>query len=141
MLIDITINGQAHQLDIHPGTLLLDLLRESGLPSLRDSDAALVDGKVIHTGIYLAAQAHKRTVLTVEGLNIQEPVQAAILETCASFDPPMLLAAYELLSGTPNPTEADAQDALAGTSAEVARVLQAAQRIREGRGALSLTAT
>ena len=155
MQIEMSINGQDQCLDLHPGTLLLDLLREQGLHSVKGSEenalsgcgSVLVDGKLIDSSIYLAAQAHKREVLTVEAFGTPErphPIQEAFVEAgaiqCDSCSPGMVLATYELISSNPEPSESDAREALSGLvwrcsghATPVEAVLLAARKMREGR--------
>ncbi|MEW6278476.1 MAG: (2Fe-2S)-binding protein, partial [Candidatus Eremiobacterota bacterium] len=106
----------------------------------------LIDGKSINSCIYLAAQAHGRTILTVEGLGTPQdlhPLQQAFVETgavqCGYCTPAMVLAAHELLTQNPDPTEADVRDALSGQLCRctgyvkpVEAVLLAARRMKEG---------
>jgi putative selenate reductase molybdopterin-binding subunit len=150
----ITLNGKTADFEFHPGTILLDFLREQGLHSVKYScdtgesgcDAVLVDGKLINSGIYLAAQAHKREVITLEHLGTpsdMHPIQEAFVECgaiqCGYCTPAMILGAYELLSTDLNPTEDQARDALSGVLCRctgyvkpVEAILLAAKRIREG---------
>lgn len=129
MIIRLTINGEDKQFDCHPGALLLELLRDNGLHSVKYSDehgdagndAVLVDGKLINSGIMLAAQAHGRKVVTVEALGTPErmhPIQEAFVETgaiqCGYCSPAMILSAYELIQRSPEPTDEEIKDALGG---------------------------
>jgi aerobic-type carbon monoxide dehydrogenase small subunit (CoxS/CutS family) len=154
MQIDININGQDRHLEIHPGTLLLQLLRDQGLHSVKYSDemgdsgcdAVLVDGKLINSAIYLAAQAHRREILTVEAFGTPDnlhPIQEAFIETgaiqCGYCTPAMILATYELLTENPEPTESDVRESLSvilcrctGYAKPVEAILLAAKRMREG---------
>ena len=153
MRVELKINGQDQQFEIEPGTLLLDLLREHGYHSVKYSDetgesgcdAVLVDGKLLNSGIYLAAQAHRRSVVTVEGLGTPDalhPIQQAFIETgaiqCGYCTPAMILSTYEMISQNPQPSEQDARDALSGVlcrctgyAKPIEAMLLAAQRMRE----------
>ena len=154
MQAQITINGKTNDYEFHPGTLLLEFLRDQGLHSVKYScdtgetgcDAVLVDGKLINSGIYLAAQAHKREVITVEYLGTpseMHPIQEAFVECgaiqCGYCSPAMILGAYELLSSNLNPTEDQAREALSGVLCRctgyvkpIEAILLAAKRLREG---------
>lgn len=154
MRVDININGQDQHFEIHPGTLLLELLRQNGYHSVKYSDeagdsgcdAVLVDGKLLNSGIYLAAQAHLRSVVTVEALGTPDnlhPIQQAFIETgaiqCGYCTPAMILSTYELISRNQEPTEQDARDALSGVlcrctgyAKPIEAMMLAAQRMREG---------
>ena len=75
MKLSIVVNDQDIEADIHPGTLLIDFLRDNGFCSVKfscedgqsGSDAVLLDGRLVNSAITLAAQAHLRQVTTVEG--------------------------------------------------------------------------
>jgi aerobic carbon-monoxide dehydrogenase small subunit len=72
----VTVNGEHVRATVAPSELLLDFLRERlGLTGAKRSCDAqvcgtctvLVDGGPVSACTYLAAEAHGRTVLTVEG--------------------------------------------------------------------------
>lgn len=152
MKIELTLNGTPRTFEIHPGTLLMELLRSEGLHSVKHgcetgecgSCSVLVDGHSLNACIYLAAQAHKREVLTAEYLGSPDhlhPLQEAFVETgaiqCGYCTPAMLMAAYELLLENPQPTESQVRDAFSGTLCRctgyvkpVEAVLKAAEAIR-----------
>lgn len=139
MKLSIVVNDQDIEADIHPGTLLLDFLRDREFCS----EAVLLDGRLIDPAIALAAQAHLRQVTTADILRDPEnlhPIQQAFVETGAvkSGDSSslMILAALELLNENHEPTELEARDCIAGVqstddgkSAEA--ILLAATRMRE----------
>lgn len=129
MKIEFKVNGQQLTLDVHPGSLLIDVLRDNGYKSVKfscedgqsGSDAILLDGKLINSAITLAAQVHQRQVTTVEALGDPDnlhPIQQAFVETgaiqCGYCTPAMILATLELLHHNHEPSEADAREALSG---------------------------
>jgi carbon-monoxide dehydrogenase small subunit len=72
----LTVNGREVQADVEPQELLLDLLRERlGLTGAKRSCdvqvcgtcTVLVDGAPVSACSYLAADAHQKEVLTIEG--------------------------------------------------------------------------
>lgn len=154
MKIDLTINDRFATYDVHPGTLLMELLRKEGWFSVKHgcetgecgTCTVLIDGLSINSCIYLAAQAHGKTITTVEALGTPEkmhPIQQAFVETgavqCGYCTPAMVLAAHELLSSNHEPTEADVRDALTGQLCRctgyvkpVEAVMLAARRMKEG---------
>lgn len=154
MKIDLTINGNTGTYDVHPGTLLMELLRQEGWFSVKHgcetgecgTCTVLIDGLSINSCIYLAAQAHGKSVTTVEALGTptkMHPIQQAFVETgavqCGYCTPAMVLAAQELLSQNHEPTEADVRDALSGQLCRctgyvkpVEAVMLAARRMKEG---------
>jgi carbon-monoxide dehydrogenase small subunit len=69
----------------------------------------------------LAAQAHEREVVTVEGLapaGELHAVQQAFVDAgavqCGFCTPGLIVASHDLLARDPRPTEADIREALAG---------------------------
>jgi carbon-monoxide dehydrogenase small subunit len=80
-----------------------------------------MDGVLVCACLVLGAQAHGRTVTTVEGL-VQEgdlhPVQDAFVAAgavqCGFCTPGLIVATHELLGRNPNPTDAEIREALAG---------------------------
>jgi carbon-monoxide dehydrogenase small subunit len=68
-----------------------------------------------------AGQAEGRSIVTVEGLasgNDLHPVQQAFLRTgavqCGFCTPGLIVAAHDLLTRTPRPTDSQIREALAG---------------------------
>ncbi len=76
MRVHLTLNGRPTELDVAPSDLLLDVLRDRlGLTGgKRSCDVqvcgactVLVDGGPVSSCTYLAAEAHGRQVMTIEG--------------------------------------------------------------------------
>jgi aerobic carbon-monoxide dehydrogenase small subunit len=127
--IEITVNGRPLRAEVEARTSLLDYLRGEGLLGAKagcDSGACgactvLLDGRPVNACLTLAVRAQGHGVQTVEGLGSPEVlhrVQAAFLAEgavqCGFCTPAMLLSAKALLDAVPQPTEAEARDALAG---------------------------
>ena len=154
MHIQCTLNAKNESFEIHPGTLLSELLREQGLFSVKHSceqgdsgcDAVLVDGRLVNSSITLAAQAHGRTILTVEGIGHPEclhPIQQSFVDCgaiqCGYCSPAMILSAYALFQENPEPDDAAIRDSLSGIlcrctgyAKPVEAIQVAAQRMKEG---------
>jgi aerobic carbon-monoxide dehydrogenase small subunit len=131
MRIQITVNGTEREIDnVWPGESLLYVLRERlGMPGSKNaceqgecgSCSVYLDGVLVCACLVLAAQAHERSVTTVEGL-VQDgdlhPVQDAFVATgavqCGFCTPGLIVATHELLGRNPNPTDAEIREALAG---------------------------
>src|SRR5437016_11700528 len=91
MLIRTNVNGEERQADVWPGTSLLSMLRDHlGLVGSKNaceqgecgSCSVWLDGELVCSCLVLAAQAHERTVRTVEGLRDDgrlHPAQEAII--------------------------------------------------------------
>jgi carbon-monoxide dehydrogenase small subunit len=151
--VRLTVNGQAREVDVEPGLLLVDLLRDRlGLKGTHagcltgDCGACtvLLDGRSAKACTVLAASARDACVTTLEGLGGPErlhPVQQAFWDEhgfqCGFCLPGMVLAAVELLEDDRDPTEAEVRHALSGTlcrctgyQSQIAAVLAAARRLR-----------
>jgi carbon-monoxide dehydrogenase small subunit len=151
--IELTINGQQYHVDVAVGETLLDLLRRLGLKSVKfacgtgncGACTVLMDGRPVLSCIMLAAQAHNRAVVTVEGLAADgglHPLQQAFIEfgapQCGFCTPGMLMAAAGLLSENPDPTRDEVRAAISGNICRcsgyvgvVDAVMDAARRMRE----------
>ncbi len=74
--LDLTINGETHQLMVEPHWSLLQVLRrELGMTGTKENCleaecgvcTVLLDGKAVNTCILLAEQARGRSIVTIEG--------------------------------------------------------------------------
>lgn len=127
-MISFTLNGQAVSCDAAPTLRLTEVLREHlgqrGTKVGCDAGdcgacTVLVNGRAVCACMVPAAQAMGATVETVEA---QTPtltrLRAAFLRhgaaQCGICTPGMLMAAAELLTQTPRPTEKQAETALGG---------------------------
>ncbi|MBI1846838.1 MAG: molybdopterin-dependent oxidoreductase [Candidatus Rokubacteria bacterium] len=115
--LQLVVNGRAHEMDVPPETLLLDLLRErldlKGAKRSCDAQVCgactvLVDGLAVSACTYLAVEADGRTVTTVEGLagdGRRHPIQEAFLACgavqCGFCTSGMLLTTMALLDEHP----------------------------------------
>jgi carbon-monoxide dehydrogenase small subunit len=131
MRIQVTVNGAEHEIDnIWPGESLLYVLRErlamAGSKNACEqgecgSCSVYLDGVLVCACLVLAAQAHGRSVTTIEGLvedGDLHPVQDAFIATgavqCGFCTPGLIVATHELLGRNPHPTDAEIREALAG---------------------------
>ena len=127
--IRMTVNGEAHSLDISPNRTLVDVLREDlGLTGTKKGCGSgkcgactvLMNGKPVTSCLILAMQAEGAEVLTIEGLAGKEPhpLQIAFVEKgaiqCGYCTPGMLLTAKALLDANPHPSEDEIKEAIAG---------------------------
>jgi CO/xanthine dehydrogenase Mo-binding subunit/aerobic-type carbon monoxide dehydrogenase small subunit (CoxS/CutS family) len=128
--IGFTVNGRPVEPFADPLARLADLLRDQlGLTGTKigcnagDCGACtvLLDGAQVCACMVPAGQVAGRRVTTVEGLaerGALSALQRAFLRhgaaQCGICTPGMLMAAADLLSRNPRPTEAEAQDALGG---------------------------
>jgi carbon-monoxide dehydrogenase small subunit len=128
--VTLNVNGVAYEVEIPPGTTLLFAVRDwVGLTGAKegcdDSECGacmmLLDGQPVNACSYLAAQADRREITTVEGLADGEtlaPLQRSFLELggvqCGFCTPGMLISATALLERNPAPTEDEIRIALSG---------------------------
>jgi aerobic carbon-monoxide dehydrogenase small subunit len=129
--VTATVNGQTMQADdVWEGESLLFVLRERlGLPGSKNaceqgecgSCTVYLDSVPVCACLVAAGQAAGRNIVTVEGLataNDLHPVQEAFLRTgavqCGFCTPGLIVAAHDLLSRVPRPTDSQIREALAG---------------------------
>jgi carbon-monoxide dehydrogenase small subunit len=129
--VTATVNGQTRQADdVWEGESLLFVLRERlGLPGSKNaceqgecgSCTVYLDNVPVCACLVAAGQANGRSIVTVEGLasgTDLHPVQQAFLRTgavqCGFCTPGLIVAAHDLLTRTPRPTDSQIREALAG---------------------------
>jgi carbon-monoxide dehydrogenase small subunit len=129
--VTATVNGVAMQADdVFEGESLLFVLRERlGLPGSKNaceqgecgSCTVYLDNVPVCACLVAAGQAEGRNITTVEGLasgNDLHPVQEAFLRTgavqCGFCTPGLIVAAHDLLTRVPEPTDSQIREALAG---------------------------
>ncbi len=128
--ITVTVNGEAHVVDVEPRLLLAHLLREglalTGTHIGCDTSncgacTVLVDGTPVKSCTMFAVQADGHEVTTVEGLATQSelhPVQEGFSVEhglqCGFCTPGMMLTAVALLRDNPHPDEDEIRWALSG---------------------------
>ena len=128
--LQLTINGERHEVVTEPHRTLLDVLRvDLGLTGTKENCleaecgvcTVLLDGRAVNACILLAAQCQGRHVLTIEGLGRGgrlHPLQQAFIDhgavQCGYCIPAMILSAKAFLEECPTPTEAQVREALAG---------------------------
>jgi aerobic-type carbon monoxide dehydrogenase small subunit (CoxS/CutS family) len=154
MKIILTINGEKKPYEIRANTLLMDLLRQYGYYSVKHgcetgecgSCAVLLGGDPINSCIMLAAQAHRKKIVTLEGIGTPDnlhPLQQAFIDQgaiqCGYCTPGMILSAKALIDKVRQPSEAMIRDALAGNLCRctgyvkpVEAILSAAEKMRRG---------
>ncbi|MBE8517871.1 (2Fe-2S)-binding protein [Amycolatopsis sp. H6(2020)] len=131
MRVNVTVNGEPRRADnVWEGESLLYVLRERlGLPGSKNaceqgecgSCTVYLDGVPACACLVAAGQAEGREVVTVEGLadgDSLDPVQEAFVERgavqCGFCTPGLLVAAHDLIERTPDPSDVEIREALAG---------------------------
>jgi carbon-monoxide dehydrogenase small subunit len=128
--VTFTVNGKDVSLEVEPGEMLVDVLRERlGLTGTktgcREGECGVCS--VIMNGLLVAAclmpikKAHGATILTIEGLEANgelDSVQKRFIEhgavQCGFCTPAMVLAGKALLDKNPQPTREEIQLAISG---------------------------
>jgi carbon-monoxide dehydrogenase small subunit len=150
--VTLNVNDRDHQVEVEPGALLLDVLREQlGLTGARrgcetgycGACTVHLDGRPARSCLQLALRARGHRVTTIEGLGSEgalHPVQRAFLEQaameCGYCVPGMIMLASGYLAEHPSPTEDEVRRALAsnlcrctGYRKMVSAVLAAAESV------------
>ena len=128
--INFTVNGKRHTVDVFPMARLLDVLREKlQLTGTKEgcgegecgACTVLLNGEIVNSCLVPMAQVEGAKIRTIEGVAMGDDlhaVQQAFIEhggaQCGICTPGMVLAALDLLSRNPNPTEDDIRTGLAG---------------------------
>lgn len=151
--ITMTLNGATHRQKVPVRKLLSEYLRDDlGLTGTHvgcehgicGACTVIIDGQTTRSCLMLAVQADGANIMTVEGLAKDgelHPIQQAFWQEhgvqCGFCTAGMLLTAYELLSETHAPSEAEIRMALAGNLCRctgyqnIVRAVAAADRLWE----------
>ena len=128
--VELTVNGERREADVEARLLLVHWLRDHlGLTGTHvgcdttNCGACTVhlDGEAVKSCTVLTAQADGATVTTIEGLSDGEglhPLQTAFMDKhglqCGFCTPGMIMAAADLLTRNPNPTDDEIRHGLEG---------------------------
>jgi aerobic carbon-monoxide dehydrogenase small subunit len=130
MRIRLSVNGKRRETDVWAGESLLYVLRERlELPGSKNaceqgecgSCSVFLDGSLVCACLVLGAQADGCEVVTVEGLGsegrldrVQEAFAATGAVQCGFCTPGFVVAAADLLSRVPQPSDDEIREALSG---------------------------
>ena len=130
MRMQLSVNGERHEIDVPPNTTLLSVLRDDlKLTGTRygcgrgqcGACYVIADGRAVASCLLTADQAARMEITTVEGLadgKTLHPVQQAFVENdamqCGYCTSGMVISAAALLGRDPSPDETSIRDALAG---------------------------
>jgi nicotinate dehydrogenase subunit A len=150
-MINLTVNGTAHQVDAEPDTPLLYVLRDQlqlngakygcGLGQC-GACTVVVDGEAVFSCITPISVLPGRRITTLEGLGTADKpgaVQAAFIEEqaaqCGFCIPGMIMRAEALLQRNPAPTEAQIRQHMNSNLCRCgthSRILRAVSRAAHG---------
>jgi carbon-monoxide dehydrogenase small subunit len=153
MKVSITVNGVAYERDVEPRTLLAYFLRDAcGLTGTHigcDTSSCgccvvVLDGDTaVKACSMFAVQADGREVLTVEGLaqgGALHPLQQGFWDQhglqCGYCTPGMLLTSYAMLKHTPEPSEAEIREGLAGNLCRCTGYQNIVKAVQQAAGAM-----
>jgi isoquinoline 1-oxidoreductase subunit alpha len=128
-MIALNVNGQAQQVDVEPDTPLLWVLRDAldltgtkygcGIAQC-GACTVHVDGQAIRSCVTPVTAAAGKKIVTIEGLDAraEHPLQKAWVAEqvpqCGYCQSGQIMSAAALLARTPNPTDAQIDDAMGG---------------------------
>ena len=129
--IDLTVNGEKHEILVEPNALLVNVLRdELGLTGTKygcgtgqcGSCTVLVDGEPVLSCLTLAVAVDEADIVTIEGLDQPDrsldPVQEAFLDhgaiQCGFCTPGMAMMGRDLLNKNPDPSESEIREHIKG---------------------------
>ena len=154
-LIECTVNGEAHRVEVPSRRLLSDFLRDDLhlTGTKRGCETGIcgacsisLDGEVVKSCLMLAVQVQGRAITTIEGLSQGEelhPLQKNFMQCgglqCGYCTPGMIMASCDLLKNTPQPSTDEVRHGLAGNLCRctgytqiVESVLHAAKEMNHG---------
>ena len=129
--ISFTFNGNPMKMVIQDHWTLLHLIREEiGYTGTKEGCGSgecgactvIIDDQAVNSCLYLAAEIDGKQLTTIEGLTAADgtlhPIQQSFVEKggiqCGFCSPGMILSAKALLDKSPNASEDDIKEAIAG---------------------------
>ena len=128
--ITFTLNGKPHALHVQPWRTLLEVIREDlNLTGTKEgcgqgecgSCTVIMGGKTVNSCLVPALEADNQEIITIEGLadgDDLHPIQEAFVShsgmQCGFCTPGMIMSAKALLDDTPNPSEEEIRESIAG---------------------------
>jgi carbon-monoxide dehydrogenase small subunit len=129
-LVELTVNGEIHEIAVKPNDTLLEVLREKLLLvgtkqacGMGECGACTIlsNGKPILSCLTLALDAEGKEITTIEGLSRGEeldPLQQSFIRhgavQCGYCTPGMILTAKELLHREKKPSKEQIREAISG---------------------------
>jgi len=151
-MIQLTINGTEHQLDVDPDTPLLWAIRDgAGLTgtkyscgmSLCGACTVHLDGRPVRSCVLPVSAAAGKSITTIEGL--QSGIASAVLAAwealdvvqCGFCQSGQIMSAVDLLTRNPHPADKDIDDAMGGNLCRCNTYVRIRAAIKQAAGALT----
>jgi putative selenate reductase molybdopterin-binding subunit len=156
MLVAFTVNGTPVEVEIPPGEVLLDTLRDLGMKGVKDgcrgsdcgSCTVLLDGRPVASCSVLTGQIEGCEITTIEGIGGPEnphPLQSEFLRRsaaqCAFCMQGMIVSAKALLDREPHPTEDEIREGLSGNLCRCTGYVKAVEAVKAVSGGEAPAAT
>ena len=149
-LIELTVNGEIHEVGIKANDTLLEVLREK-LNLIGTKEACgmgecgactvLIDRQPVLACLTLAVDAATKEIITIEGVSSPEglgAVQESFINKgavqCGYCTPGMVLTAKDLLARNPNPSEAQIRAAISGNLCRCTGYTKIVEAIQDAAG-------
>ncbi len=149
-LIEISVNGERHEVAVKANDTLLEVLRDRlGLMGTKEGCSVgecgactvLSNGNPILSCITMAMDAADSEIMTIEGMSdgdALDPLQEAFIEhgavQCGFCTPGMLLTAKELVERENRPTTKQIKEAISGNFCRCTgyvKIIEAIQAVRK----------
>jgi carbon-monoxide dehydrogenase small subunit len=151
-VIELDINGSAHDVVISPQDLLIDVLRQKlDLTGTKKgcgqgdcgTCTVLIDGRRALACLTLAIACEGRRILTIEGMEKNgalHPIQQAFIDKgavqCGYCTPGMVMSAKALLDENPAPTEHEIKLGISGNLCRCTGYVKIVEAVRDAAGRL-----
>lgn len=145
--IELKVNGKVNKLEVSSQELLVDVIRDRLLLTGTKKGCetgecgactVLIDGMPVNSCIYLAAKAHGKDIITIEGLGDPEnlhPIQQAFIKNaavqCGFCAPGLQLSAKALLDENADPSTHEIREAIAGNLCRCTGYVKIIEAIKE----------
>jgi aerobic-type carbon monoxide dehydrogenase small subunit (CoxS/CutS family) len=149
VIVTVRLNGREHAGEVEPRTPLSDFIRAQGLTGTKvgceqgvcGACTVQLDGEPVRACLLLAVQADGRAVRTIEGLAPDggplHPLQAAFHAEhalqCGFCTAGILMTLDAFLRDTPEPSDEQIRDALAGNLCRCTGYEGMVRAVRKGR--------
>ena len=146
--IRFRVNGRDEVVQAHPMSRLLDVLRhDARLTGTKEgcgegecgACSVLINGQLVNSCLTPVLQAEGADITTIEGIasadGVLHAVQRAFIEhggaQCGICTPGMVLASVKLLERTPNPTDDEIRNGLAGNLCRCTGYMRIFEAVRQ----------